>query len=41
MKVKNNMVILFQGDSITDCARDYSNPYSLGEGYPKYAAAFE
>ncbi len=40
MKVKNNMVILFQGDSITDCARDYSNPYSLGEGYPKYAAEY-
>ena len=34
MKVKNNMVILFQGDSITDCARDYSKLYSL-------AAAFE
>ncbi len=34
MKLKNNMVILFQGDSITDCARDYSNPYRL-------AAAFE
>ena len=27
------MRILFQGDSITDCGRDRSNPASLGDGY--------
>ena len=33
------MKILFQGDSVTDAGRDYSNIHDLGEGYPKYAAA--
>lgn len=32
------MKILFQGDSITDAGRDYSDIHSLGNGYPKYAA---
>lgn len=32
------MRILFQGDSITDAGRDRSDKYSLGEGYPFYAA---
>ena len=30
--------ILFQGDSITDCGRDRSDPHDLGPGYPKYVA---
>lgn len=33
------MKILFQGDSITDAERDYSDPHDLGKGYPLYAAA--
>ncbi|WP_410511701.1 SGNH/GDSL hydrolase family protein [Paenibacillus sp. BR2-3] len=28
-----NDVVLFQGDSITDCGRNYGDPSSLGEGY--------
>lgn len=32
--------ILFQGDSITDAGRDRSDIRHLGEGYPRYAAAF-
>lgn len=34
MFLKQDDVILFQGDSITDAGRDYSNYYSLGHGYP-------
>lgn len=30
--------ILFQGDSITDCGRDKSDPASLGEGYAMLVA---
>ena len=29
----DGQVVLFQGDSITDCGRDYSDITSLGEGY--------
>lgn len=29
--------LLFQGDSITDMGRDYSDYHNLGPGYPKYA----
>lgn len=32
-------VILFQGDSITDCGRDRKNPDSLGSGYARFVAA--
>lgn len=32
------MLILFQGDSITDFGRDKNNCHDLGPGYPKYAA---
>lgn len=32
--------LLFQGDSITDAARDKNNYHDLGEGYPKYAAEY-
>jgi len=31
--------ILFQGDSITDCAWDRTDPLSLGIGYPRLIAA--
>ncbi|MBQ2676064.1 MAG: SGNH/GDSL hydrolase family protein [Clostridia bacterium] len=34
MFLKENDVVLFQGDSITDCGRDRSNPNSMGYGYP-------
>ncbi len=30
---KENSIILFQGDSITDCSRDRGDPESLGDGY--------
>ena len=30
---KTNSIILFQGDSITDCSRDREDPDSLGGGY--------
>ena len=30
---KENSIILFQGDSITDCGRDREDQKSLGEGY--------
>lgn len=44
--MKNNKIrkeeivvrILFQGDSITDAARNRENIHDLGNGYPKYAA---
>lgn len=32
--------ILFQGDSITDCGRDYDDYHSLGWGYPRFAAEY-
>ena len=34
------MKILFQGDSITDSNRDYSDIHDLGDGYAHYAAGF-
>jgi lysophospholipase L1-like esterase len=30
--------ILFQGDSVTDCGRDRSDPDGLGEGYPLHVS---
>ncbi len=33
IQFKENSVILFQGDSITDCNRDRTDPLSLGNGY--------
>lgn len=32
------MRVLFQGDSITDSGRNYSDPHDLGWGYASYAA---
>ena len=35
-----NKVILFQGDSITDCSRDRNKPEECGKGYPLLATAY-
>ncbi|GAB6931353.1 SGNH/GDSL hydrolase family protein [Paenibacillus sp. JCM 10914] len=37
--IEQNAIVLFQGDSITDCGRDYGDPGSLGQGYALMAAA--
>lgn len=37
--IENNATVLFQGDSITDSGRDYSNKASLGSGYAFLTAA--
>ncbi|WNS45856.1 SGNH/GDSL hydrolase family protein [Paenibacillus sp. MMS20-IR301] len=39
MPFQQNDIILFQGDSITDCGRDRNDPSSLGTGYALMAAA--
>jgi len=39
MQIKENDIVLFQGDSITDCHRDKSDPDSLGLGYPYFVAS--
>lgn len=36
--IKPNSVVLFQGDSITDCGRNRKDLHSLGSGYPLIAA---
>lgn len=33
------MTILFQGDSVTDCGRDRTDPHGLGNGYVREVAA--
>jgi len=38
--IQPNAVVLFQGDSITDCGRDRANDKSLGFGYAAMAAAW-
>ena len=35
MKIKRNSLVLFQGDSVTDCHRDRTDYYSLGDSYVK------
>jgi acyl-CoA thioesterase I len=35
---QDGQVVLFQGDSITDCGRDFSDIGSLGGGYPNVVA---
>ncbi|MGG4096636.1 SGNH/GDSL hydrolase family protein [Paenibacillus lautus] len=37
--IEQNALVLFQGDSITDCGRNYEEPDSLGHGYALMAAA--
>ncbi len=39
MSLKNGDLILFQGDSITDCGRNREDGTDLGPGYPKMVAA--
>ncbi|GJM75688.1 hypothetical protein HMSSN036_79040 [Paenibacillus macerans] len=39
MIFKENDVVLFQGDSITDCGRNYEDSASLGFGYPLMVAS--
>ncbi len=36
--MKQNVKIVFQGDSITDAGRDRRNYYNLGKGYAMYAS---
>lgn len=31
---QNGQTVLFQGDSVTDCGREYGNDESFGDGYP-------
>ena len=35
---EDGQVVLFQGDSVTDCGRNYSDMASLGGGYPEMVA---
>ncbi len=35
----NNDIVLFQGDSITDCSRLRDDPKNLGNGYPAFVKA--
>jgi len=37
--IKPNSVVLFQGDSITDCGRNRNDPHHLGFGYPLLVAS--
>lgn len=39
MQIKANQRILFIGDSITDCGRDYYNKYDLGQGFAHIAGS--
>jgi len=39
MLIKSGDVILFQGDSITDCGRNRENPNDLGKGYSLIVAS--
>jgi lysophospholipase L1-like esterase len=36
--LRENTIVLFQGDSITDCGRVRSDGHNLGEGYPAHIA---
>lgn len=38
--IKNNSIVLFQGDSITDCGRSRENDEYLGAGYANMIAAW-
>ena len=38
MLLKNNMKVLFQGDSVTDCDRSRADDSYLGYGYPSFVA---
>jgi lysophospholipase L1-like esterase len=38
--LKDNDIVLFQGDSVTDAGRDYNNDANLGCGYPNTIASW-
>lgn len=38
MLIESNDVVLFQGDSITDCGRNREDHFNLGHGYPLMAS---
>jgi lysophospholipase L1-like esterase len=38
--IKDNSIVLFQGDSITDCGRSRETDEDLGRGYPNMVAAW-
>lgn len=38
--IEDNALVLFQGDSITDCGRNYADGNDLGAGYAMLAAAW-
>lgn len=38
--IKDNSVVLFQGDSVTDCGWDRQDDGNLGTGYPNMCASF-
>ena len=40
MQIEDGAVVLFQGDSITDCGRSRENPDDLGRGYAMLAASW-
>jgi len=40
MYIAGNQLVLFQGDSVTDCGRDRADPGSLGGGYAAMTAAW-
>ena len=40
MIIKDNDIILFQGDSITDCDRNREDESNLGNGYPLMIASW-
>lgn len=40
MILKNNDIVLFQGDSVTDCGRSREDDKDLGNGYPMMIASW-
>jgi lysophospholipase L1-like esterase len=40
MKIAENEIVLFQGDSVTDVRRDRTNPNDMGNGYPMMVASW-
>jgi lysophospholipase L1-like esterase len=38
--IKKNSLVLFQGDSVTDCGRSREDDHDLGSGYPMMTAAW-
>lgn len=40
MKIKENSIVLFQGDSITDAGRSRENDSCMGAGYPMMTSAW-